>query len=213
VTRSRFHIFLTIVSVDKNMSTYYDDEKATVVTGDIYDLKEYTSTRTATAPQAETVYSVLEDFKQAKPAFSLDKKPVLEDLPVAGIPTNTDEDLFSGGLDTFFEKTKDILSQFQEAANKELDVAVKLEDLKLALEKVIVKSQTRKLGSSLVTKFLQASKTNDFQTISNIFESFGNQAERFARVIVSERSEPVGARLITQSFIGGVAGGKKFIAR
>jgi hypothetical protein len=178
-----------------------------------YEVKDSTTYQT----QVDDLYDQKVDISygdQRSAKLSLGDKPVLDDLPLKNLAAKNLEAKNQIQLELLFDKTSVILSEFQEAAKKEFEeVDLKLEDIQNVLGKLISSALNKKRGSNLVSHFRKASKQNDFETIGHVFDTFANQAERFARVIVSERGEHSNFRLILQANIGGVAGGKKFIAK
>jgi hypothetical protein len=186
---------------------------------DIYDIKSYVTTSYDIQSVVLSSYSVDDVLLTERPnqsiaAVTIDK-PVLEDLPVldGGSWSMNLENEFKNELEQLWNRSGDMLKGFQDQAkNVFKDIDVKMEDIQDVLGKLILKAQTRKQGSSLISTFLAASRRQDFSTISKVFDTFANQAERFARLIVSERHDSTGSKLISEAAVGGVAGGSKFIA-
>jgi hypothetical protein len=145
--------------------------------------------------------------------FSPHTKPVLEDLSKPIVPLQGFDVQYEQELELLWNKAGNTLQELQDHIERAFPgTIVKIDDIRAAVEKLIFQAQTRKTGSSLVSRFLDASRKKDFSTISNVFDTFVNQAERFAKVIVSERSESANSRLIADAQVGGVAGRSKFIA-
>jgi hypothetical protein len=142
-------------------------------------------------------------------------KPILEDLPLdeGEVPSmGLDED-YSREFAELWEKSEGVLIELQRHVKTVFKGAfLNVNDIQQALGKVILNTKIANEGSNMIPLFLKASKKKDYGTISKVFESFGNQAERFARLIILERQEPAGSRLISDAHVGGVAGGSKFIA-
>jgi hypothetical protein len=139
-------------------------------------------------------------------------KPVLDDLPVSSSAIEPNRHL-EPEFEKLWSNTGRALKDFQvEAAALFDNVLVPLDEIKAVLGKLVIKSQTRKSGSLMISQFLKASRLQDHLEVSKLFNTFLNQAERFARVIISERCESSGAQLIEDSKVGGVAGGSKYIA-
>jgi hypothetical protein len=141
------------------------------------------------------------------------EKPVLLDLPLAADHAVGGGDDVLREFDVLRERTADILKRFQEEVQTVFKgTVIKVDDLQLALGKAVLAAQNRRMGSTLIPRFLKASKENDLTTSKVAVRYFLYQAERFARVIVSELREAPGSKLIGDAQIGGVARGKKFIA-
>jgi hypothetical protein len=91
-------------------------------------------------------------------------------------------------------------------------IVVSLNDIREAVERVIFKAKVREQGSSLIGHFLRAAQEDNFRSLSEVFDIFVSEADRFSRVIVSELFVEESQRLIPKVSIGGIAGGSKHIA-
>jgi hypothetical protein len=162
------------------------------------------------------VYSSIQDggSSHVKSPFDSTTKPVLEDLPVeteSGF--SLEDNNFDAELDKLWSSTTEILKEFQERVSAEFNgMTVKLSDIREVLGKLVVRTCMNKSSPVLVSAFLEASRKDNFSKISQAFDTFMNQAERFARLIISELRESPMSRLVPHAQIGGIAGGSKFIA-
>jgi hypothetical protein len=160
--------------------------------------------------EGEENYSIPET-KDVKLAFCADERRVLEDLPPKKSSLEDESPVQNQRVDEFFAKTQGILKMLQAEVMEEFNAEIKMKDLQNVIGKLILTAQVRKRGSDLISRFLEASRANNHQVISHVFDSFSSQAEILSRVIISERFEAGNLHLIAQAFIGGVAGGKKFL--
>jgi hypothetical protein len=182
-------------------------------TGGLYDVKE--TSDNYHADHVASIYSlndVIPDQSVVKPGGD---KPVLEDLPLPSTAETSEQiAIDKDKFEELWNRSENLIKQLQEHVKDMFDgMDLKAKNVQQVLEKLILQTRTRKKGSPLVTRFLKASRENDFPAVSEIFDTFVNQAEKFARVIICERGESQSALLIPLADIGGVAGGKKFIAR
>jgi hypothetical protein len=106
--------------------------------------------------------------------FSLDKNPVLEDLPLDCLESFSENIHF----ERFFQNTHNLLVDFQAEVKEEFNgLEVKLKDLELVLGRLILRTKNSENGSTLISRFVQASRNNNSEAISRVFDSFVNQAE------------------------------------
>ena len=84
--------------------------------------------------------------------------------------------------------------------------------MQAAIGKVIAKTQVRSRGSTLISHFLRAAQEDQLTKMSEVFDIFISEAEKFARMIVSEFFVEESQKVIPKAAIGGIAGGSKFMA-
>jgi hypothetical protein len=169
----------------------------------------------ATSYDLNTSSPGIDDFKSVsssvKNSVFMDSKPVLEDLPMDAVDAK--ENQYAEEFADLWGNSGDILLQFQEQVKKSFQgMNVRVEDIQQVLGNLVLKTRTAQKGSPLIPLFLRASRANKHEVVSEVFDSFVNQAERFAKIIISERQEPSVSRSIPDAHVGGVAGGSKFIA-
>jgi len=110
-------------------------------------------------------------------------------------------------------ENEDLCVDLKRAIDKSfVEINVAKEDIQSAIEKMIIRSQVRAQGSPLIRHFLRAAKENEMHSLSEVFYIFLSEADKFARMIVSDFFMEQSKRIISEVSIGGIAGGKKFIA-
>jgi hypothetical protein len=162
---------------------------------------------------SRNIYESKDVPPNVQPSYVSKQRNVLEDMPLNPSVSVEKDGEFDESLERMWQGAEGILKELQHHIGNFFGGSVKIDDMKVVLGKLIVQGQTRKTGSRLTYDFLDASRKKKYSLISQIFESFVDQGERFARVIVTERRLPPSSRLIADAKIGGVAGGSKYIAR
>jgi hypothetical protein len=182
------------------------ESKAPSTYGDLYDLSDHLT------PQSSEIYTLGNNLSTETDANRGNReKPVLEDLPVK---RNLEVvELAGEEFESLWSETEHLLKDLQNCFKRKFGgLVVKIDEMQSVLEKLIVKTMSKEVGSPLISKFCFASRNNDSSLSSEVFSSFESQAERFAKVVISEVHEHSTTRLIPDAHIGGVAGGSKYIA-
>jgi hypothetical protein len=158
------------------------------------------------------IYAVTKDLTGEDRISFTSPKPVLEDLLVDNAQLQLSQSRYAEELKSLWDETSDILKGFQECVSQRFGGAViKLDEIQSVLGKLVLKTISTKTGSSLIPRFLKASRSQDYQGSREVFSDFSVQAERFAKVVITEVHESPESRLVPNAHIGGVAGGAKYI--